>query len=136
MAYLFQKDCLRQSLRLGLSGAWSQLNPVQYDMLVRISDKCPRLINSFILLQEEGQADIDQTLPQRSQLYGDENLMSPALDLLQIRILHSQCPIIYNEPFLLQLRHAYQEAGQDMKSVPNIHNLQMSPCVSFNDRCR
>jgi len=48
MAYLFSRDVLRQSLRLGLAGGWAQVFPEIEEHLARIKQLCPHLVESFI----------------------------------------------------------------------------------------
>jgi hypothetical protein len=47
MAYLFNKDRLAQSLRLGFAGAWSYEYPFVSHCLAQIHSRCPRLSSSF-----------------------------------------------------------------------------------------
>jgi len=48
MAYLFSKDCMAQSLRLGLAGAWKLAFPSLLEPLEFIESRCGRLIASFL----------------------------------------------------------------------------------------
>jgi hypothetical protein len=49
MAYLFEKDILLQSLRLGFVGAWTHTHPSLSQRLARIQSYCPNLARSFIV---------------------------------------------------------------------------------------
>ena len=48
MAYLFAKDNVLQSLRLGFAGAWAEAFPDLSDPLNFIESHCPLLIRSFV----------------------------------------------------------------------------------------
>ena len=48
MAYLFAKDVVVQSLRLGFAGAWRQASPDLQDPLELIRQHCPELTESFL----------------------------------------------------------------------------------------
>jgi hypothetical protein len=52
MAYLFSKDVVRQSIRLGLAESWAQQIPELEEHLDAIRQQCPKLVNSFIPLTE------------------------------------------------------------------------------------
>jgi hypothetical protein len=52
MAYLFAKDNIAQSLRLGFAGAWVYAYPELADPLQLIRQHCPHLIDSFLPLSE------------------------------------------------------------------------------------
>ena len=47
MAYLFKKDRLVQSLRLGFAGAWAHKHPLLSQCLSRVQLHCPTLAGSF-----------------------------------------------------------------------------------------
>ena len=50
MAYLFAHDATRQSIRLGLAGAWSYDYPVLQEPLKLVENLCPKLTKSFLLI--------------------------------------------------------------------------------------
>ncbi|RDW84612.1 hypothetical protein BP6252_02202 [Coleophoma cylindrospora] len=52
MAYLFAKENVRQSLRLGLAGSWEEAFPELEEPLHMIQEHCPRLVRSFVPLNE------------------------------------------------------------------------------------
>jgi hypothetical protein len=58
MAYLFAHDATRQSIRLGLAGAWSYDYPVLQEPLKLLENLCPKLTKSFLLLSERDDVDI------------------------------------------------------------------------------
>jgi hypothetical protein len=48
MAYLFNKDNVRQSFRLGLAGAWKSDHPELRQWLCELAQSCPLLISGLI----------------------------------------------------------------------------------------
>jgi hypothetical protein len=48
MAYLFAKDVVQQSLRLGFAGAWEYTHPNLSDPMAIIKEHCPLLLRSFV----------------------------------------------------------------------------------------
>jgi hypothetical protein len=58
MAYLFAHDATRQSIRLGLAGAWSYDYPVLQEPLKHGEKFCPKLTKSFLPLSERDDVDI------------------------------------------------------------------------------
>jgi hypothetical protein len=48
MGYLFAKDVVLQSIRLGLAGAWDYRHPELIEALHLVRKRCPRLMNSFL----------------------------------------------------------------------------------------
>jgi hypothetical protein len=48
MAYLFAKDNVLQSLRLGFAGAWAEVRPDLSNPLLLIETHCPQLLRSFV----------------------------------------------------------------------------------------
>ena len=70
MGYLFAKDVLRQSLRLGLAGAWRVTHPEVIDSLAKLADKCPTLVNSFLPLPEQ---KLEQLYEKKRDLREDED---------------------------------------------------------------
>lgn len=59
MAYLFTKDNVMQSLRLGFSGAWTHDHPELPDPLGYIHTHCPQLIDSFVPPSERKENEVD-----------------------------------------------------------------------------
>lgn len=53
MAYLFAKDVIQQSLRLGLAGAWNHDHPELMEALVLLDEQCPTLVKSFLPVDEQ-----------------------------------------------------------------------------------
>lgn len=51
MAYLFQRDSIRQSCRLGLFGAWDHLPSTS--LLQEVISKCPNLHQSYTMFDED-----------------------------------------------------------------------------------
>jgi hypothetical protein len=54
MAYLFGKDTLLQSLRLGFAGAWVYTHPTLSERLEGIQSCCPNLTSSFLVSGRPG----------------------------------------------------------------------------------
>ena len=59
MAYLFTKDVVRQSIRLGLAGAWAYDYPELNEPLSLLYEKCPRLLNSFVPISEHNKTEVN-----------------------------------------------------------------------------
>jgi len=59
MAYLFTKDVVRQSIRLGLAGAWAYDYPELSKPLSLLYEKCPRLLNSFVPTSEHNMTEVN-----------------------------------------------------------------------------
>ena len=53
MAYLFAKDVLHQSMRLGLAGAWEYDHPELLDALRLLDTQCKTLVQSFLPIGEQ-----------------------------------------------------------------------------------
>jgi hypothetical protein len=64
MAYLFAKDVVQQSLRLGFAGAWDYSNPDLAQPLAMIEKHCPLLLRSFVPPSERFE-EHDDTQPTR-----------------------------------------------------------------------
>ncbi|PYH93713.1 hypothetical protein BO71DRAFT_251203 [Aspergillus ellipticus CBS 707.79] len=52
MTYLFRMDRIRQSLRLGFSGAWDYSFSIQVQSISKLCQLCPWLLNHHILPNE------------------------------------------------------------------------------------
>lgn len=52
MGYLFAKDVLRQSIRLGLAGAWDHEYPEISESMDSLKETCPNLVKSFLPVSE------------------------------------------------------------------------------------
>ena len=115
MGYLFSREVLSQSLRLGLAGAWDHHHPEFIDALRMINTDCPSLVQSFLPIGErdaqeeetsgrsvEGNdshhriqlSDRGFLLPRTSRLYVNSNVK-----LMKLPLQHS---------FLQQLLDAYE----------------------------
>ncbi|KAL8755627.1 MAG: hypothetical protein Q9184_004742 [Pyrenodesmia sp. 2 TL-2023] len=60
MGYLFAKEMLNQTLRLGFAGSWRAYHPELVEALRHVEDKCPALIQSFQPLTERDDVDEDE----------------------------------------------------------------------------
>ncbi|KAL8915963.1 MAG: hypothetical protein Q9208_008763 [Pyrenodesmia sp. 3 TL-2023] len=69
MGYLFAKDVLKQSMRLGLAGSWDHSHPDLMEALEFLESRCPSLLKSFLPTSEHTIQDAeDETQPQRSHM--------------------------------------------------------------------
>ena len=59
MAYLFAKDVIQQSLRLGLAGAWNHDHPELMSAMQVLDKQCPTLIKSFLPVNEQDLDDAE-----------------------------------------------------------------------------
>lgn len=57
MGYLFSRDVIQQSLRLGLAGAWDHDFPEMVEALRMLNDECVTLVQSFLPI---GEQDLDE----------------------------------------------------------------------------
>jgi hypothetical protein len=71
MAYLFGKDTMQQSLRLGFAGAWAHTFPSLSRRLGTIQSHCPNLASSFIGSSRAGL--LEPTTEERSKYVSDSN---------------------------------------------------------------
>ena len=53
MGYLFSRDVMQQSLRLGLVGAWDHDFPEMVEALRMLNDQCATLVQSFLPIGEQ-----------------------------------------------------------------------------------
>lgn len=53
MGYLFARDVMQQSLRLGLVGAWDHDHPEMVEALRMLNDRCDTLVQSFLPVGEQ-----------------------------------------------------------------------------------
>jgi hypothetical protein len=57
MGYLFSRERVKQSIRLGFAGAWNHEYPELRAMLDQIETNCPHLMQSFVPRHERGMSD-------------------------------------------------------------------------------
>ena len=57
MGYLFARDVMTQSLRLGLAGAWSHGHPELVEALSLLDEQCPTLVKGFLPIGEQEGVD-------------------------------------------------------------------------------
>ena len=125
MAYLFQQDCLQQSLQLGMAGAWDHEHPDLLNMLFAISKKCPNLVNSFALFHEETKGI---TSHDKSYLHVFSSINNWDSMLEQF---HINGP--YSPNLMLQLQHAYMCLGNTSITVTDVDDIQLFPSIAFDD---
>lgn len=61
MGYLFSKDNVQQSLRLGFAGAWEEAFPDLAIPLSLVQNHCPGLVQSFVPPPERVEATADDS---------------------------------------------------------------------------
>ena len=59
MGYLFARDVMKQSLRLGLAGVWNHDHPELMESLELLDTQCPALVHSFLPISEQMDEDGD-----------------------------------------------------------------------------
>ena len=113
MGYLFSKDVMAQSLRLGLAGAWNVTHPEIVDALSLIDTACPTLVGSFLPV---GEQDMDEEHEGTHMVTGDGEHHWVQLSLAGIEN-KEELPITPNarlmrlpmqHPFIQGLMDAYQ----------------------------
>lgn len=125
MAYLFRRDCLRQSLQLGMAGAWDYEHPDLLNMLLSISKKCPSLISSFALFHEE-KRDIASHEKSYFHVFGTKNNWDCVLEQFNI-----SGP--YSINLMRQLQHGYMCMGNTSVTVTDMDDIQLYPSIAFDD---
>lgn len=125
MAYLFWRDCLQQSLQLGMAGAWDYDHPDLLNMLLRISKKCPSLISSFALFHEE-KRDIASHEKLYFHVFGTKNNWDCVLEQFNI-----SGP--YSINLMRQLQHGYMRMGNTSVTVTDMDDIQLFPSIAFDD---
>ena len=73
MGYLFSRDVLLQSLRLGLAGAWDVTHPEVVEGLRQLELHCPVLIKSFLPRGERDLKDIEDDEDQEQDQDQDQD---------------------------------------------------------------
>ena len=71
MGYLFSRDLLLQSIRLGLAGAWDHGHPHIVAALQQIDSTCPALINAFLPISEQS---LDESVQSQDVASDDQHL--------------------------------------------------------------
>lgn len=117
MGYMFAKENVKQSMRLGFAGAWRD-NEALHEAITVLSESCTALASSFI---PQGEQDVGREDPGSTTVHGDlvhQHISAtiPRLTLslyiqalFQIRSTgHSYdiSPLPLSHPFMLQLRKA------------------------------
>lgn len=126
MAYLFRCDCLRQSLQLGLAGAWDYEHPGLLNMLVVLSKKCPNLVGSFMLFDDEKTA-VARHDKSYIRAFGSTNNWSSVL-----KEFHIKYP--YSVNFNMQLECAHSQLLHMMPvTVGDTDDIQLFPSIAFDD---
>ena len=113
MGYLFAKDVMKQSLRLGLAGAWAHTHPDVMKKMRILHERCPSLVQSFLPVSEQDEVEAET----RRRLHPDSDHVRPGLSLSgfvlpkanEWAISSSTKPgaLPHNHLFVRQLREAY-----------------------------
>lgn len=133
--YLFSKDCLHQSLRLGLANAWAQRNPALAASVQELREVCPQLITSFLPPHERLKAT------ENSPAVIQRTTYTHSIHLWQ-RVPLSQQPFYIpqlssrttdnDDEFIAQLRSAYA-TGYSMHHIVDFgtKRIQVKQSASF-----
>lgn len=132
MAYLFNHDCLRQTLQLALVGSADAQNEGLCAYLARLAEKCPLLIHSFLWHREEGKAD-DDLHGSNVHIFGTENRLDQVLHDLDICIRHHTPFVVYSESFWAKLEENCQSRGVGDQVVVDHRLIQMYTGMRFLD---
>lgn len=137
MAYLFAKDVVRQSLRLGLAGAWNHEYPELMDALVLLDTQCPTLVKSFLPVDEQGMDDVAEgchsVLADDQHEAGELSLIGFVLNGFQITATTNLMRLSPQHDFIQHLMAAYrQDYGiQVMDFGPN--SLKWYRRIAYTD---
>ena len=121
MGYLFAKDVMTQSMRLGLAGAWDESDPALMEALALVDNRCPTLVQSFLPTHERTQEDDDES--RAHHIHGDIGHTFAQLSLkgfvlgnqLRIKPRANLMKLAPRHPFLQQLMLAYsREYGMNV----------------------
>jgi hypothetical protein len=97
MAYLFAKDNVLQSIRLGFAGAWENAFPELTEPLVMIQKYCPQLLYSFVPPSERIAEEEDDN--DEADIIEDANHLAVNVDIkgyrLPSRIGRITCAEVY-----------------------------------------
>ena len=118
MGYLFAKDVFRQSVRLGLVGAWDYSHPDLLEPLRLLQNRCPNLLKSFLPITEQD-PDAD-AYHDRHAVKGDSSHEKVHVSLSGFSLtgwnsyfgIGEKVKLDRLDPtheFLIQLGHAYEE---------------------------
>ena len=81
MGYLFAKDVMTQSLRLGLAGAWDHGYAEVMEALTGIDDRCPALMKSFLPVGEHDIGESEDHAEGSHNVVGDAEHFGAQLSL-------------------------------------------------------
>lgn len=126
MAYLFAKDVVRQSIRLGLAGAWAHNFPDLEQAMNGLKTACPHLMDSLLPTAEHGNVEIEDEAGQSVQEDPTHHkvalslkgfcLHSEATNYFQVQSTTDPLRLDARHPFAIHLREAF---GRDY----DIHNI-------------
>jgi hypothetical protein len=147
MAYLFQKDSLRQSFRLGFAGAWQYSHPIATQELNSIEKSCPILVNSLILINEtetlasERVSNVSSTFSNSEVLsaFGSAesaNTFATTLQQLRIQIPYKVICNQYEELFVRKLQQAYGDAYGIQNPSISSNNCKIDSCANVRFKRR
>jgi hypothetical protein len=137
MAYLFKRERIHQSLRLGLFGAWKHSQPSLHSQLEVLHRSCPLLLGGFSLFGEEGFLDLDENRRQQDEtvrLFGSTAGLHE-LAALGIKIPTDHLMGSYEMNFMEQLQQAYRDDNLlgDIE-LSDLCQVKIFPTVRFQDR--
>jgi ribosomal protein S17E len=143
MAYLFGKDRLAQSLRLGLAGAWHQNYPQLSHQLMSLLGSCPSLIESFMSPNEydENKHKLMNIVPSESssagkvdiKAFGQDNSLAQTLRYLKIDIPSGYIQNHSQRVFADKLKQIYRDDFNSNFSN-NLYVTRLVANVQFKDR--
>ena len=113
MGYLFSRDVMTQSIRLGLAGAWDHHHPELMQALHMVDNLCPSLVQSFLPTGEQTIKDDNDTA---HTVVGDRQhlraqLSNGGFELRGELSINNGAKLMKlppQHPFLQQLLHAYE----------------------------
>lgn len=124
MAYLFNRDHLRQTLQLALFKCADAQNEGLGLYLCQLAEKCPLLMHSFFLHREEGKLD-DDFHGSNVNVFGNENHLDQVLHDLDIAIHHHTPTVAYSASFWAKLHHAC--------GTGDLRRIEMYAGIRFSD---
>ena len=81
MGYLFTRDVMQQSLRLGLVGAWDHDFPEMVEALRMLNDQCATLVQSFLPVGEQDHDEDEAHAEGFHNVLGDDEHHSSQVSL-------------------------------------------------------
>lgn len=148
MAYLFGKDRLAQSLRLGFAGAWHHKFARLSNRLTSLQESCPYLSGSFISPNEtdlpcytERKLQNVEQIPESShstdntniKVFGRNNLFTQTLHYLQIDIPSGYIQNHSQRVFANKLKQIYRD-DLNIDYNNNLYVTRLVANIQFRDR--